>query len=283
LPDSQIQDLNKNLVEEELFTPDRMYLDWNLFRDPIIGAAITLLMTSPDQTQAALRFKKLSEKIKNYEARCFNDIAYYIPELNISAQDIQIRLFDPDYQEKIFFAAPFTVFIQTLKAQLNININHSIVKEKFQKIVIRPGQYRKNFDPIRLVINTYPLTLQKRQMDLIGAFLVGNFKVDVDVICFDPKTIDVDLLLSMDEIYTTDITGLLANEPVSKAFTDLKFVAKRIYATRHLGYVREKGLKERAVEAEFIRMRSTLDVLSKFAWIDSDFITYDLDTTFEQE
>lgn len=276
MSDIDIQNYNRSIVEDELFTPDKMYLDWSLFRDPAIGAAITLLMDHPDQKLSAVKFASMTNRIDAYQERDCSDVCHYFPELDLTPDIIRERLLDPTYQERIFHAAPFTLFIQILRAQLNVNINHSAVREKFKKVPVRPGKYRRDYDAIRLSINTYPLQLPERIQALIGVFFTRNYAVDVEILSIAPKDLDVSFLEKMDEIYTNNLVELLDNAAFSQALTDLRFVNKSIFAVRHLGMVRPWDLKLRAAEAEFIRLRSTLDVMSKFEWILPSAISYDL-------
>lgn len=272
-----VQYLNKEILEDELITPDRMYFDWSLFRDPYLGAVISLLMTDVDQKKSAERFKRLQEQYTKYQTREFNDPAYYFPELKLKTSSILERLADPEYHEQVFYAAPFTMFIAVLAAQLKVNANHSQVNDKFTKVMVDKDKYHKNYDSIRLSINTYPLKLSKKHHDFIGAFFVGNYNVDVEILSTPPKDLPLDFLLSMDEIYTNNLTELLDNVEFSKALSEMKFLKKRLFAARHLGPKRPERIKQRAVDAEFLKIRGILDMLTRdFVWIQPNMMSYEL-------
>lgn len=268
--------LNTKIAESELITPDRIYLDWSLFRDPYLGAAISLLISRKDQQESAVAFDYLQKQIPQYQLREFNDVAYYMPELNITASDILNRLDDMNKQVEIFFAAPFTCFIQTLYANLNVNVNHSTVKGKFKKIPIDDKHYYRDYDAIRLSINTYPLILSKRQHDLIGVFFTKNYSVDVEILSMSPDQIPLDFLKQMDEIYTNNLTKLLENKAFSSALSEMQFSGKRIFAAKHLGTMRPPTINPRAIETEFLRLHAVLDMLVDFSWISPTMLTYDL-------
>lgn len=276
LSDHAIQTLNREMIDAELITPDRLYLDWSLFRDPYLGAVISLLASAPDQTQSAEKFAYLQACLPAYQNRCFHDVAHAMPKLGMTTSQILDRLADPTKHVEIFFAAPFTCFIQVLYANLQVNINHSAVRGKFKKIYLDDKHHMRDYDPIRLSINTYPLVLSKRQHDLIGAFFTGNYAVDVEILSTDPKDLPLDFLLTMDELYTDHLPRLLDNTAFSQALSDMKFASKRLFAVKHLGPQRPPALKDRVIEAEFLRLQAVMDMMCQFTWLSSKLLAYDL-------
>jgi hypothetical protein len=236
-------------------------------------------MTDKDQELSRRRFTSLRMAIPAYLGRQFNDVAYYMDELGLTTQQIEERLRDPRYQRDIFHAAPMTVFIQTLYANLQININHSMVKGKFTRVPVSPtdnDHYYKDFDAVRFIVNTYPLKLDKREHDLIAVFLARNYKVDVEIHSLHPKEFSLDFIQSFDEIYTNLLVEFLQHEDFSAALTAMKFSKTRIFAVKQLGSVHPVTTKLRAIEAEFIRLHAVLSLMCHFNWMLPNLLSYEL-------
>ncbi len=271
-----IQQLNENIVTSELITPDNIYIDWSLLRDPYLGTVISLLINAKDQTNSFTKFNILQNKLANYQLREFDDVAYYLPELGFSTEEVNTHLGNLQYQEQIFHASPMTNFIHTLYSNINVNINHSMVKGKYTKIHIDDKHYHRKYDDICLFINTYPLQLTKKQYDLIATFLTGNLRVNVKIVTTPIEQLSLEFLLAMDEIYTNHLLKFLDNDMFSQALTAMKLQKTKFYASKRLGPVRPTTLNQRRIDAEFLRMHAVVDIMCQFTWLPSAMLGYDL-------
>lgn len=231
-------------VLSELVLSDNYIIDLYLLKDIFLGAILLFIKTDED-------YQKMFKAIPEYSKRYYNDMNKCFPELKHLTKQVYDVLHSNDVKlhDQIFLRSPITTFVRTLQKQMLVNVNHSAVAGKRDKI---------NF-----MINTYPLYLSNEAKAIIGRTLSNEYGVTVRVDRIDPAIVEVDFLKAYDEIYTFHIKELLANVHINAALSSGTFFDKKIFAAAVYGY---KPVKEDAERATTI-IEGWISLLSQFTII----------------
>lgn len=254
-----LERVNNLLMHDMLITPDNIYIDIALLRDLNIGAALTLFGNYKEQRDIEDHYKLILENVEKYRDRQFEDFCHYIPGLHMTTDDIQNRLKDTEYSDRIFRHAPSTSFVDTFSAQLAVNINHSSVIGKT--------------DPIAVTINTYPLKLSDENQRIIAAAFTYLFDVTTKTVYADPAQQTSEFWLSFDEIYTMYINDVMSsNDNTKQAFSEMKFVGKRIISSNIL---KSRYINNFDYEKEKLLIHAQANVLLMmgFHYVDSKIVS----------
>lgn len=268
--EEELKRASSEMIEETLVTPDRIYLDLALLKNYHIGAVVYhlkhVLNLSNEQVQEKLDYIK--DAFPKYITRHFHDIERYFPKLGVSNKDIENVLKDISTHGHVFLYSPVTQYVNSFKANLDVNANHSHVGEKFTKRKINDKAFVKEFKKIVVTLNTYPLTLSHRCQQLAGLFMSENFGVDVLLMNIRPKEITPDVFMDWDEIDTAFFKDFLENESFRNAFTEIKMQDKRIFAASWFGDVTQHGLSDKYLKEEMVHIAARIGFLTNFAWIE---------------
>lgn len=252
IDEEELKRFNKELIESELITPDKIYVDLVLCKDVNIGAILSFLKerkSSISKQDYVELYKKIIQKLPEYNERKFDDFETIFSFMDITNQQIKERLEDPLYAGWIFYHAPITNYIKIIAAQLALNANHSAVIGKRS--------------PIEITVNTYPLQLTKEYINAIGHFFTSSFGVNVKVLYLDMTNLKLSDIYLFDEIYTYFFKEIFDVEEIRTAYSSLKFVSKRLYVTKLFG---SKNVG-RDTEQEALYIQSRLDILTQFKMV----------------
>ena len=224
IDEEELKRLNQEMIMSDLITPDRLYMDLCLVKDFNIGVLQSFRYERKPNILAeeySALYQSILDGIPAYQSRKFDDIPYYFPKFGLTHDQFQARLHDPQWSSHILHDSPLTPFHKTIQAQILVNINHSKVAGKK--------------DAIQLTINTYPLQLNHVNTNIVGIYFADLLKVDVHVVYWDLKKITLKDVLPFDEIYTYYYNLLFSHQDISNAYTNLKFVVKRLFAPKLFG------------------------------------------------
>lgn len=248
IDEKELERLNREMILSDLITPDKLYVDLVLVKDFNIGALLSFLhemkTTRPDVDRGAL-YRSIIENLKSYQSRKFDDIAYHFPKFGLTTDDVRARLRDPKWSSYILHNSPITPYVDTLKGQLAVNANHSLVCGKK--------------DHIDIVVNTYPLQLKGMDKHIVGLYFAQQFKVRVNVVYIDMTKITLDDVVGYDEIYTYYFKELFDHEDIRNGYTSLKFIRKRLFVPRIFGLKHTPTLD---TEREELVVKSRCDILT---------------------
>ncbi len=273
-PDSAVQAIHASTIEDSLVTPDHMYIDLELAKDYRLGCMLSFLDERPT-ADAAKAYQVIKQNLYNYQLRKYHETEPYFFDLGITDSMIETRLYDPAYADQIFARSPNTYFLECLKAQMAINVNHSQVKEKFKRIQLSKGKYRREYDDVTFYVNTYPLQLSSSVRDLVGRFFTDNYRVTTVVLCQDIRQASVSMITAFDEMYVIHLGRLLDNKMINKALSDMQLKSRRIFAPMMFDRHR-KTTHAKAYEAEVNFLKVFLGVLCTFEWIPNAHFAIDL-------
>lgn len=225
--------------ENDLVTSDKYYLDLALLKD--FNAGVFLYKLSQDVNLTEEQKSGIySYFIKNsvpYMKRVIDEIDCYLhPDFKLTQDEVLSMMRDPQYSETIFNHSPNTKLIHSLKSNIAINVNHSIVKDKYKKVKVSKHSYVKKSIPIWFYINTYPLTLSQYTLDIIANEFCNNFKVNVKFLnkpIFKLKHTEID---HIDEFYIYCLQDFQSNDYVNDQMLKGNFYQKRMFAAPFFKY-----------------------------------------------
>ncbi len=272
--DGTVQAIHTSVVEDTLITPDHIYIDLELAKDYRLGCVFSFLDERPPQ-DASHAYHVIKQNLYDYQLRKYHETHPYFFDLGITDAMIEERLKDPAYADQIFTRSPSTHFIESLKTQLSINVNHSQVKEKWTRVELSKGRYRREYDDVTFYINTYPLQLSEAVRNLVGRFFTDNYNVNTVILCQDITRVSVSTVKAFDEMYVIHLGRVLDNKLINKALSDMQLKPKRIFAPMMFDRHR-KTVNAKAYEAEVNFLKVYLDVLCTFEWIPNAHFAIDL-------
>ena len=194
-------------------------------------------------------YKSMIAALPEYQVRKFDDIEKYFPNFNLTVEDVQNRLNDQKWASFILHNSPTTPYIEILRSQIAVNINHSVVSGKK--------------DHIDIFLNTYPLKLNKMDQHIVGLFFAQEFGVRVTIIYKDPLELKFEDVIFYDEIYTYYLKELFSHEDIREGYTALKFVCKRLFVPKLFG---KKFIKSLDTDREEIIIKTRCDILTTFTF-----------------
>lgn len=278
LPKQDPIDYKKNAqeIESDLVTPDHYYIDLGLVKDYWLGALFYLIhQRSPHQAQKDYLYMR--SQMKPYQMRYFDHVESCFPDLHITTQEVLDLLGQESAHDRIFQLSPTTNFIETLKTVIAMNVNHSLVKEKFQKERIDLDKYYKVWDSVTFHLNTYPLKIQSPTLiRLIQQFFADNFRVDVVVFSQDPQTLEKSLIILIEEFYCRCFDRFMDNPAVIPMMEAQSFQKKRLFA---LGIFHHTHIHKtpREFEYEYRMIQARLDLMCRdFNWLNQAQVAVDL-------
>ena len=154
--EKELRKASADLIEESMVCPDVIYVDLALLKDIWIGAVNVILSdrkATPEDFHKAHR--GILDRVIPYMKRYRHDIGKYFPHLGVTTKDVETILADPARHDEIFIASPVTQFVNTLRANLDINANHANVSERFTKRNMGDGRYTREFQIQSKVVEIY--------------------------------------------------------------------------------------------------------------------------------
>ena len=232
-----INQKNQKVIEDDLWTPNKIYLEFSLCKDYTIGAVYYLIKHDPEfRPHADVMLKGIAEKIKVWQDRLFDDYDEVYGHLPIKWADIKKVLSDQTTHDEVFRLSPNTVFYLLLRDDLRANINHTRVRGKFTKLFVddnKDGRYVRSYDSIIFTVNTYPLVLSDGPRDAVGTYIANLLGVDVAIMSKDPAEFGPrDTWIKQIEQFYIDKIG---------RWTKGAFMRERIYES--VGYI-EQHMKD---------------------------------------
>jgi hypothetical protein len=249
---NKLDEFEESLIKSELITPDKIYIDLGFLKELTIGTLLSLVLERSKNDKnydAEQSYVYIQSMLPEYDKRQFHDIEHCFPELNISNVEFKKRMYDPFYSNEIFNLAPISKFMDVLKAQIRVNINHSRVIQKR--------------NPISVVVNTYPLHISKTNKDIVGLFLSNLFSINVSVIYYDLRKVTPSDFTIYDELYILYPDLLLS--AVRDELTALKYLTKFVFVPKLFG---NEFSHTKNILKEETHTRNVLNTLTNFKYVD---------------
>ena len=267
-------------LKSELFTPDVIYLELRLLKDYTIGALLALA-AEKDADEGERLFASIKKRLIGYDMRVIDDVAEFFPDFGLTTDEIEAVIADPQYTDRILMYAPGTQFIVALIENLRINVNHSEVDDRFEKVRLdERGHYLKNWRDVTYVVNTWPLPSPTgRSLHMIQEFMARTFQSNVIVISHDPKTLESKYYTTCDEFNFYQIGRHFENPNFADPTIRLGFANKSVFSS--MVFERSKlnpdeyGEKRFRSEIDYLKAQNNL-LFRVFTWINTAYLTVDI-------
>jgi hypothetical protein len=213
-------------IDTEIYTADKIYMDINILRDTNIGLLMCIALNNGVEVGREM-YDIIKQNYTEYTTRTsdksLRDI--FAHRLN-TLQTIRSTIMDKDKHNPILQLSPATKFIDDIFAHnLAVNVNHYTANPRH---ICIGG--KKSVRHIGLSINTYPFHITGAMHRSIGEFLARRFGLEVELICEDISSMDINVVDSFDEFYVYDISRFLSNVRISRRMTEMLYLEKRIYS-----------------------------------------------------
>lgn len=259
IDDEEIKRINEEWISSSLITPDRLYVDLRLLKDFNIGCLLSFAMQKAHASQREGytredEYKEMYDKIvallPEYNQRRYDDVGHAFPFMEITSAQITERLADPRYSAFIFHHAPATRFVESLVAQIAVNVNHSAVAGKR--------------DPIEILINTHPLRLDANCIKATGTFIAALLGVTVRVVYQDITKWQLAHMKIYDEVYTYHLKEIMDVQVINEEYSKMGFINKRLFAAKLFG---NEFILHKDTTRDEVVIRTRLDILTQFTFI----------------
>lgn len=258
----EIREQNELHMREAFITPDRIYLDLALLKDLRLGAAMHLRMAELEQCFTPQEFR---QALVVYKGRDYYDVPHYFPTLKVTNADIDAVLHDPTQSDAIFAASIPTEFCNIFHTHILLNANHSTAAGHYR---IDPKTQRKELIPIRVFVNTYPLTLSKRATYTLGAYVAKRYGVDAEVGRVDPHHYPLQDFLGWEEHYLYYLKEYIERQDVAAAYLEGRMLQSRIFGLRYCGYTYNPTMSTQDLNLDMVLTKAQLDILSTFNFLE---------------
>ena len=253
IDEETIKKINNEMLTSALITPDFLYIDLRLLKDYNIGCLLSFLKErqksiSAEEYQSL--YNQILSSLDEYNQRKFDDINYYFPFMNVDNETFKKRLHDERCASFIFHHSPLTKFMNVLKSQIFVNVNHSAVKGKH--------------DPIEITFNTYPLKLNTQDKSSIGTYISRLLGVNVHVLYLDINNLESVDFTKIDEFYLYYFKEFIETETVRNDFTNLKYLNKKLFVAKLLG---NTHTDQKAILQDEHIIRTRMDICSNFQFL----------------
>jgi len=245
--DQQVfDDYNAAMSEDNLKTPDVIYLDIRFVKDLYLGA---ILLTIDNQEQ----YKLLYDNITTYNERVIDDIGIVLPELGITNDRVLETM--KTKADKLYDLSPVYTFMTNINDML-INVNHKCTIAK--KLIIPT-----------LIINVYPAKLSDAKMIAIGMYYIKTYGIRVKVISKPFKEIDPKIVRNIDLMYLYDLESFVSNPDYTKGFQDMKFEKLDLISVKRVANKEALTIhKTKAdLDKDFLMTECYINLMCNFAYI----------------
>ena len=278
-----LESMNEKVIQNQFFTPDKVYIDLKLFKDIPLGIIYTDQMMQEDKDEKFPLFQKdLIPYIPEYQKRKYDTIDLNLTSLGYT--DIKVEALLKSLNNDVVFAlSPTTQFLNLLIRHTIRNQNNSRPAAKYVKTMIDKDQYVMSAIPVTYYFNTFPLNLSKTFLESLGQELGESLGVDIQFLHKDPKEFDQtdwDSWMKNIDCFYLDSLGQFTRSPtVLQKQADLEFMGTYFFARKRF----EKCVMQDMINLDFdqqVQMATAqLDIFCDFAWIQNN----DLRLTEEKE
>lgn len=273
--DADINHLNEKVIQSQLFTPDRVYIELGLLKDIPIGVMYTDKLLLNEDVEG---FEKLQSVVlecsSEYQKRTYDTIEPFFESLGYDDSRIEELLNKKEHHDKYFLTSPTTQFLGTLIKHTVRNKNNSRPANKYTKKPIGNKQYVLESVPITFLFNTFPLLLSSAFMTGIAREFGEAFGVNIEFMSKDPSTFDQrdwDTWLKDIDCFYLDSLGRFTKSPIAfKKQEEMEFVGKYLFARKRF----EKRVMEKMKFEDFTNsvqiLTSRLDIFFEFSWLQNN-------------
>lgn len=205
--DKLFDDINQ-LLTKDLFSPiKQIYVEWSYLQDIYLGSLVNLCKSQDDYTY-------ILNQISKYNDRILRGHASYFPKLKYTDSDLETYMNTKDINLLVLGTSPMTNIFQNLK-------------DLIDRILLRNSKLDHK-EPLKLIINTYPLILTQEVRGLL-TYMVNQVFIGTDIylVSCPINKLDVGMLIECDILLIdrmdiffsnadSDVFKYFFSEPISK-------------------------------------------------------------------
>jgi hypothetical protein len=276
LNDSEINALNEKVIQSQLFTPDRVYIEMGLLKDFPIGVMYTDKIVIQDDPEGFAQVQAtVNEVVEAYENRRYETIDPYFASIGYTDGVIDEMLSLREYHDSYFLISPNTRFFNTLIRHTIRNQNNSRPANKYNKKSIGEKHYILEPVPVTYLFNTYPLFLSKKCMELQAVELGESFGVNIEFMCKNPSEFDNTdwdtWMKHIDCFYIDSMHRFTQSPMVIEKQGELETVGSYLFGRKRFGKsVMGLCKDDEDFDNQVAMITSVLDVYYEFNWLQNN-------------
>jgi hypothetical protein len=271
----KIQALNEKAIQNQFFTPDKIYIELGLLKDIPLGIMYFDNVGIRDDSDSFNTLQeRVKETIREYQSRTYDTIDRYFSDLGYTDKYIEDMLRKTQYHDMYFLASPTTHFINTLIRHFIRNQNNSRPANKYIKKLVGEGKFKVDPIDIECIINTYPLNLSQKVITDVSEILGESLGTNIRFICKDPSTFDKndwDEWLDKVDCFYVDDLGRFTCSPISLEKQEaLEFTGKWLFARKRFDKTQERLFNKDEFDHQIQLITAELDIFFEFSWLQNN-------------
>jgi len=240
-------DLNKEIMFEDFYECNKIYIDIQFLKDIFLGVILLNINTED-------KYKEFIKIVQKNPYRLIEDPSIIFPSLQFGNIQYQDFLTNKENHTNIFKIAPMTSFM-------------NIFLKTIKKIIYMKHRLEDNYIPLTLYINMYPIpNVSTTILNLLKSYFKNCFE-DIKIKFLFTKLINIkEDVFTFKQLYIYNLKEFIEHKTISKAFTDMKFLSKRIVAPKTL-YSNDAFFKLKLDNVDLSELINRDDIKKEFEYI----------------
>lgn len=266
-----VEEMNRKAIENQFFTPDRVYVDLSLFKDIPIGVVYAdHVHREVDESVFKTIQLDIISQITDYQKRYYDTVDPFFSSLGYDDTQIE-HLLTLLPHDLIFMMSPATHFLQMIVRHTIRNQNNSAPAHKFTKKKIDQEHYILEPIPVTYYINTYPLSLSTKLLERLAPELGEALGVNIQFICRDPYLFNskdwFDWMKDIDCFYLDSLGRMTRSQFIRDKQSELAFAGVYFFARKRFEKCVMQEMKNLDFEHQIQLATAQLDMMCDFAWL----------------
>ena len=270
-----LEAMNEKTIQNQFFTPDKVYIDLSLLKDFPIGVIYADKFTEND---AEFKFnqiqKMLIPRMSDYQKRTYDSVDMYLADLGYSDSKIEQLLSNNINHDVVFMMAPTSKFLDMLIRHTVRNQNNSRPAAKYTKKMIDKNQYVMEPIPVTYYFNTYPLNLSEKLLIKLGEEFGESLGVNIQFLNKDPMLFDksdwMNWMEGIDCFYLNSLGRFTRSEFILHQQGELIFMGCYFFARKRFETCVIQDMRGCDFEQQVQMVTAQLDMMCDFSWIQNN-------------
>lgn len=272
---AELEAMNEKAIQNQLFTPDQVYIDLSLMKDIPLGILYADLLNKGVSKEIFDSVQQdILKVIPDYQKRTFDTVDPYLGELGYTDDTLQTLLHTSLRHDSIFSVAPTTKFFNMLIRHTMRNQNNSLPAKKYTKRQIDKDRYVMEPVPVTYYINTYPLNLSVGLLTALAKELGESFGVNIQFLNKSPSLFDKEdwdhWMEKIDCFYLNSIGEFTRSPFILEKQGELAFMGCYFFVRKRF----EKSVMDEVRSLDFdqqIQMATArISMLCDFSWLQNN-------------
>jgi len=270
-----VEEMNRKAIENQLFTPDHVYLDLGLLKDIPLGIIYAdKLNNKASETEFKQAQDYIGQQLEEYQKRLYDTVDPFFTSMGYNDDRLDILLSYTLSHDLVFLMSPATYFLQTLVRHTLRNQNNSAPAYKYIKKKIDADQFILESMPVTYYINTFPLSLSLKLQEKLAPELGESLGVNIQFLNKNPQLFDGgdwDRWMNKIECFYFDCLGKMTRSPfVLDKQSNLQFAGVYFFARKRFEKCVMPDMRHLDMDHQIQMATSQLDMLCDFAWLQNN-------------